>query len=152
MGNSYNKFAKIISILVAILLIIGIVYWFTNTNNKIDTNNNEDFQIEKEDIVIAPDIKIIYPIGGENFKRGQDINITWWDEADAGDRSVYIKNQESGNISIIAESFMRSSGIDGNFSVDWVIDQNITPGFYTVVVCKTDINQCGIIDNYFAIN
>jgi len=98
-------------------------------------------------------VSILSPNGGEILSIGSNYIVRWNDDSDAGNKNIYVINQTTNLISnIVADNFMRSSGIDGIYSYDWIISNSIVPGSYKLKICKSDVNECDLSDNYFTIN
>lgn len=97
-------------------------------------------------------ITVISPNGGEMYLIGADLNIKWWDNSDAGNKNILITDlkHQGSEYMITYDTFMRSSGIDGNYSKLWNT-KSLPAGQYKIQVCKSTTNECDFSDNYFTL-
>ncbi len=133
-----------ISILI-IILVISIGLFIFKSNNR-----NEQTLINTP--VTESSVRVLLPNGGEVYKVGNDLEIKWWDDNDAGNRDIYITDlQHIGTeIAIRHNVFMRSSGINGNYLNVWKISDMPT-GKYKIQVCKSGTKECDFSDDFFMI-
>lgn len=87
-------------------------------------------------------IKVISPNNGDLYKVGDKIKITWKDQKDAANYTIALvsKNTSKGIVLIRNDVFMRSSGIDGTTSNEWIVS-GVDPGTYFVEVYEASARE-----------
>lgn len=108
-----NKKNLIIFLTVILVVIFGIYFW--NYKFGYQKEYNSGYKKESPQIEVAPQekkvekpyIKVISPNGGEVFKEGQDIPITWVSE---GINNIYIHAYYYNDNNNIGDEFIFNSG------------------------------------------
>lgn len=82
----------------------------------------------------APAVTVLSPDGGEKFRRGEAISITWEASDETG-----IESQTLEAVSSTGESFAIASGLDGTVrTYSWTVPADTPKGRYRIRVTATD--------------
>lgn len=145
-NNNKGFMAQGVIVIIALLGIAGGAYYIgknknvTPQNNNIvtqtDTNQNTETQTNR--------IIVLNPKGGEVYKVGEKVNITWNDKSasDVDNFTIVLTDPKSmGNLMIANEISIRSSGIDGTSSYMWTIPNLDTNSKYKIEVYRATARE-----------
>jgi hypothetical protein len=90
--------------------------------------------------VTTSSLKLMSPAYASVYKSGQKAVFRWTDSKDAANYSLSLKSASNSQVTNIAETFLRSSGIDGTFSYEWQIPSTLN-GKYVFSLTNKDTGQ-----------
>lgn len=97
--------------------------------------------------VVIPTLTITAPNGGEYWKLGNTVEITWTSENHTGGVDLYLLKSDT-QVAVIAED------IDDSGSYEWTVPDSLSTGddYYVKIVCSTDSSVADQSDQPFSIS
>jgi len=135
---------------------VSSVYEFSSTREGELVYPSDWVKVKDNSVIVkSTKVRLISPNGGETYNIGDNIEIKWWDDNDAGNRDIDVIDLSHAGpqtyYSIRKNVFMRSSGVDGNYTNIWKISEVPAGKEFKIVVCKSETQECDSSDDVFTI-